>query len=210
MSGAQTPIDRPQRGAPAPSAAEPVAMTEPPLAEDGISARVPDWSREYKRFWQWYPSRSLVAAIRAYQRAREAPRWRAPLQRSLATLRHRFWSIVCGADVPPTCTVAGGLMMPHPNGVVVHPESRIGPNCMLMQQVTLGTGGPVPGAPVLHGHVDVGAGAKILGGVTIGEHAVIGANAVVLRDVPAHATAVGVPARIVVRTPAEPRDGAPA
>ncbi len=48
--------------------------------------------------------------------------------------------------------------------------------------------------------MDVGAGAKILGPVSVGDHAVIGANAVVLRDVPAGATAVGVPARIVGTT----------
>ena len=84
-------------------------------------------------------------------------------------------------------------MMPHPNGVVVHPEAVIGPNCLLFQQVTIGSG-PRPGLPKLGGHVDVGPGAKILGGVTIGDHAVIGANAVVVSDVPAGAVAVGVPA----------------
>ncbi|WP_236544513.1 serine O-acetyltransferase [Roseovarius atlanticus] len=87
--------------------------------------------------------------------------------------------------------------MLHPNGVVVHPDAVIGPNCILFQQVTLGTNRGDKGAPQLGGHVDVGPGAKILGPVTIGDHAVIGANAVVLHDVPAGATAVGVPARIL-------------
>ena len=109
------------------------------------------------------------------------------------------------------CTIEGGLLLPHPNGIVIHPKVRIGPNCLLFQQVTLGTGGPVPGAPVLAGHVDIGAGAKVLGGVTIGAHAVIGANAVVLSDVPAGATAVGIPARIVTRAaPGEPTSETPA
>ncbi|NTW47115.1 MAG: serine acetyltransferase, partial [Chlorobaculum sp.] len=75
--------------------------------------------------------------------------------------------------------------------------ARIGPNCLFFQQVTIGMGGPKPGAPKIGGHVDIGAGAKILGGVTIGDHALIGANAVVLCDVPAHATAVGIPARVI-------------
>ena len=87
--------------------------------------------------------------------------------------------------------------MPHPNGIVVHPEAKVGPNCLLLQQVTLGTGGRVPGAPVLEARVDVGAGAKVLGGVTLGRGAKVGANAVVLTDVPAGHTAVGVPARIL-------------
>ena len=86
-------------------------------------------------------------------------------------------------------------MMPHPTGIVIHPEAEIGPNCMIFQQVTIGTG-PLPGVPKIDGHVDIGAGARILGGVNIGEHARIGANAVVIRDVPAESIAVGIPARI--------------
>ena len=94
--------------------------------------------------------------------------------------------------------------MPHPNGIVIHPKTEIGPNCLLFQQVTLGTGGPIPGAPRLGGHVDIGAGARILGGVTIGDHARIGANAVVLNDIPVGVTAVGVPARVITSSDCRP------
>ena len=58
------------------------------------------------------------------------------------------------------------------------------------------------GAPVIGNGVDIGSGAKILGAIRIGNGAVIGANAVVLTDVPDHALAVGIPARIVLRAPA--------
>ena len=119
------------------------------------------------------------------------------LGKKLCVVRHRFWSAVCAADIPLDCQIEGGLLLPHPVGVVIHPDARVGPNCLLFQGVTLGNGGRLPGAPVLQGHVDVGAGAKILGGVTIGADAKIGANAVVVCDVPAGATAVGIPARIV-------------
>jgi len=88
-------------------------------------------------------------------------------------------------------------LITHPNGVVVHSQAVIGVNCLLLQQVTIGILEVGGGSPRLGGHVDVGAGAKILGGVVIGDHAKIGANAVVLTDVPAGATAVGVPARII-------------
>ncbi|MCE9657608.1 MAG: serine acetyltransferase [Burkholderiales bacterium] len=170
-----------------------------------VSAQVPDWSREAYRFGAWQPSRALLGSLRAYQKAQGSTRPDRALRRALALLRHRFWAVVTGADIPLVCRIDGGLLLPHPNGVVIHPEARIGPNCLLFQQVTLGTGGSVPGAPVLVGHVDIGAGAKVLGGVTIGEHAVIGANAVVLCDVPAGATAVGIPARIILAPTAEAR-----
>lgn len=86
--------------------------------------------------------------------------------------------------------------MPHPNGIVIHPKAIIGPNCLIFQQVTIGSCGDTK-VPTIGGHVDIGAGAKVLGGITIGNHAVIGANAVVLIDVPEGRTAVGIPARII-------------
>ena len=67
-------------------------------------------------------------------------------------------------------------MIPHPNGIVIHPDAKIGPNCLLFQQVTIGQNHE--GVPILGGHVDIGAGAKVLGAITIGDHAVVGANAV--------------------------------
>ena len=170
----------------------------PPRATPVVDADVPDWAREHKGFWQWAPERSLLASIRAHQRWSTCRVPGARCLRGWALLRHRFWSIVTGADIPVNSRLAGGLRIPHPQGIVVHPRVEVGPNCLLMQQVTLGSG-PRPGLPVLEGHVDVGPGARVLGGVRIGAHARIGANAVVLDDVPPGATAVGVPARIVKR-----------
>lgn len=164
-------------------------------ATAGISAETADWARERKTLRAWTPSRSLLASIRAYQRHGGRGPIHA-LARAAAVLRHRFWSVVCGADIPLNCRLGGGLLLPHPSGVVIHPSADVGPNCLIFQQVTLGAGSR-PGFPRLGGHVDVGAGAKILGGVTIGDHARIGANAVVLDDVPDGATAVGIPARVI-------------
>ena len=159
------------------------------------SASVPDWSREHKSFWSWMPSRSLLASIRAYQRISGSSRpWHA-LHRRWLVLTHRFWSVVTGADIPLHCSIAGGLLLPHPNGVVFHNDVEIGPNCLIFQQVTLGARqGRVPR---LGGHVDIGAGAKLLGGIVVGDDALIGANAVVLDDVPQGATVVGIPAVVV-------------
>lgn len=160
-----------------------------------VSASVPDFSREFKPMWAWDPARSLLASLRSYQRHRRS---RNPVMiaiKMLAVLRHRFWSVVTGADVPLNCTIGGGLLMPHPNGIVIHPAAVIGPNCLIFQQVTIGHRGE--GVPTVGGHVDIGAGAKLLGRIHIGDHAAIGANAVVLCSVPEGCTAVGIPAKLI-------------
>jgi serine O-acetyltransferase len=156
---------------------------------------VPDWSRENKAFLHWDPARSLLATLRDYERLGKGRNPLAPLLRKWIVIRHRFWSAVTGADIPINCQIGGGLMLPHPNGVVIHPDATIGPNCIIFQQVTLGAG--KGGVPKLGGHVDLGAGAKILGGVTLHDHCAVGANAVVLIDIPRASTAAGVPARVI-------------
>ncbi|MES2579490.1 MAG: serine acetyltransferase [Pseudomonadota bacterium] len=158
-----------------------------------ISDVDPDWSREYKSLFSWSPSRSLLASIRSYQKYENTPLFF--FIKKIAVLRHCFWSVITGADIPINSKIGGGLMIPHPNGIVIHPAAVIGPNCLIFQQVTIGT---VDGSaePVIEGHVDIGAGAKILGGVRVGAHAKIGANAVVLIDVPAGKTAIGIPAKV--------------
>jgi len=178
-----------------------------PADNTGISATEPDWSREQRSGLAWQPSRALLASIRCWQQHRSRPWGVASWWVSkLAVLRYRFWSVVTGADIPINSQIGGGLLLPHPNGVVIHPSARIGPNCLLFQQVTIGASGG--GVPVLGGHVDVGAGAKIIGAVTVGDHACIGANAVVTCDVPAGATAVGIPARIIRPSLCVPADAA--
>jgi serine O-acetyltransferase len=175
----------------------PTAGMSAVLEIPAVSADVPDWSRERRGRFEWAPSRSLLASIRDYQRLSNSRGVFARWLRPFAVLRHRLWTVVTGADIPLNCKLGGGLLLPHPNGIVIHPDAEIGPNCLLFQQVTIGDAGG--GVPTLEGHVDVGAGAKIIGRLKVGKHAKIGANAVVLGDVPAGATAVGVPARIVRR-----------
>lgn len=164
-----------------------------------VSSSAADWSREYKSFWRWDPGRALLASLRAYEPVARSRRPDRVARRWMAVLRHRFWSAVSGADIQLGTRIGGGLLLPHPNGIVVHPEVTIGVNCLLFQQVTLGTAGRVPGVPQLGGHVDIGAGAKVLGGITLGDDSQVGANSVLLCDLPAGATAVGIPARIIVR-----------
>ena len=158
-------------------------------AEEPLSAEIPDWSREMPgRFWD--PGRKLIRTIRKYQYWRARRGMFSGILCNWFVVCHRFWSVITGADIPLTCQIGGGLLIPHPNGIVIHPDAAIGVNCLIFQQVTLGTRSE-PGAPSIGGHVDIGAGAKILGPVRIGDHARIGANAVVTKDVPSHTTAVG-------------------
>lgn len=154
-----------------------------------ISAKDADWAREQPaQFWD--PGRKLLLAIRRYQYWRIRRGAHANIFCKILVLRHRFWSVVTGADIPLNCKIGGGLLIPHPNGIVIHPDAEIGVNCLIFQQVTIG-GRDIPGLPEIGGHVDIGAGAKILGPVKVGDHARIGANAVVTADLLPHATAIG-------------------
>lgn len=166
------------------------------MTNNAVSAEQPDWSRELKPMLKWDPSRSLISSIRAYQARAHSRNPISRLASKYIVLRYRFWSVVTGADIPLNCEIGGGLLIPHPNGIVVHPRARIGPNCLIFQQVTIGTRNGF-GPPSVGGHVDIGAGAKILGDVCIGDHVTIGANAVVLESIPDGTTAVGIPAKSI-------------
>ncbi len=166
-----------------------------PASEPSVSATVPDWSRERPQRW-WDPPRRLLRSLRGYEAASARHGPLARLARMRWVLSHRFWSVITQADIPLGSQIGGGLIMPHPNGIVIHPEAEIGPNCLIFQQVTIGTTGNRRGVPRIGGHVDIGAGARVLGPVTIGAHALIGANAVVTHDVPEGMVAAGIPARL--------------
>src|ERR1700678_2203876 len=58
-----------------------------------------------------------------------------------ALRRYQWWSIVTGADIPLNCRLGGGFLLPHPNGIVIHPEAEIWKNCLLFQHITIGIHG---------------------------------------------------------------------
>lgn len=140
--------------------------------------------------------RALLSSIRDYQRHAGRPELVHVALRKYARARHLFWSIVTASDIDPRVLLGANLRLPHPNGVIFHEDARVGDDCMIMQQVTLGMIGHGE-VPVIGNRVYIGAGAKVLGRVRVGDGARIGAMAVVLEDVPAGCTAVGIPARIV-------------
>ena len=175
----------------------------PDNSNAAISSTIPDWTRERCAHFSWQPGKKLLACIRKYQAIDSSGLNSFMMIRffnkALCLIRHRFWTVISGADIPINSNIGGGLLIPHPNGIVIHPDAVIGPNCLLMSQVVIGASGnpETDGVPIVGGHVDFGTGAKVLGGIRIHDHAKIGANAVVLEDVGHGKTAVGVPARVL-------------
>ena len=165
------------------------------MSNPEISANIPDWSREQTATRSWDPSRALLRSIRDFQNAQG---FLSPIRRKYAIFRHRLWSAITGADIPINSIIGGGLLIPHPNGIVINPNATIGCNCLIFQQVTIGA--TSKGVPTIGGHVDIGAGAKIIGPVNIGDHVRIGANAVVIKDIPSHGIFVSNLGRLLNET----------
>ena len=116
----------------------------------------------------------------------------------------RFISVIArwltGIEIHPGARLGRGVFIDHGMGVVIGETTEIGDHCTIYQGVTLGGTSLVKGSkrhPTLASRVVVGAGAKVLGPFTVGEGAKIGSNAVVIKAVPAGATVIGIPARVV-------------
>ena len=93
-----------------------------------------------------------------------------------------------GVEIHPGAKIGRGVFIDHGAGIVIGETAEVGDGCTLYQGVTLGCTGK---------NVTVGSGAKVLGPFTIGDNSKIAAGAVVLEEIPANATAVGVPAKVV-------------
>ncbi|WP_298018403.1 serine O-acetyltransferase [uncultured Castellaniella sp.] len=109
--------------------------------------------------------------------------------------------LLTGIEIHPGAIIGRRVFIDHGFGVVIGETAEIGDDCTIYQGVTLGGTRLYKGEkrhPTLEEGVVVGAGAQILGGFTVGAHARIGSNAVVIKPVPAGATAVGNPARIIL------------
>lgn len=105
-----------------------------------------------------------------------------------------------GIEIHPGARIGRGVFIDHGMGVVIGETAEVGDGCTIYQGVTLGGTSLYKGAkrhPTLGRNVVVSAGAKVLGGFVVGDNAKVGSNAVVIKPVPAGATAVGIPARII-------------
>lgn len=102
-------------------------------------------------------------------------------------------------ELPSSTKVGSGLIIHHGSALVVNPKVRIGRNCVLLHQVTLGTigDGLEAGVPTIEDGVNIGVGAKVLGALTVGKGARIGAASLILKDVKPGSVVVGNPMRVL-------------
>ena len=124
--------------------------------------------------------------------------WRANWK-LLARILSTFSRWLTGVEIHPGATLGRRFFIDHGMGVVIGETSEIGNDVTLYHGVTLGGTSWNAGKrhPTLEDNVVIGAGAQVLGPITIGKGGKVGSNSVVVKDLPANATAVGIPARIV-------------
>ena len=135
-------------------------------------------------------------ALLAYRCAHKLTKWHIPFIPRLISQVARFFT---GIEIHPRAKIGKNFFIDHGMGVVIGETTIIGDDVLIYQGVTLGGTGKQAGKrhPTVGKNCVISAGAKVLGDISIGDYAKVGAGAVVLRDVPAHATVVGVPARVV-------------
>jgi serine O-acetyltransferase len=110
-------------------------------------------------------------------------------------------SEIFSVDIHPAARIGKGILLDHATGIVIGETAVVEDGVSMLHEVTLGGTGKEKGDrhPKVRRNVLIGAGTRILGNIEIGEGARIGAGSVVLDDIPPHATAVGVPARVIGR-----------
>ncbi len=130
--------------------------------------------------------------------------------RWLAQAIARLSRFLTGIEIHPGARIGRRFFIDHGLGVVIGETAEVGDDCTLYQGVTLGgtSWQREKRHPTLGNNVVVGAGAKVLGPITVGDGARIGSNSVVVKDVPAGATVVGIPGRLVVKRGARERSRA--
>ena len=153
--------------------------------------------------WLSYPG---FHAIRFHRFANAL--WRGGFKRLARWVSHcsRFFT---GIEIHPGAFIGRRVFIDHGMGIVIGETAEVHDDCTIYQGVTLGGTSLERGAkrhPTLAKGVIVSAGAKVFGSFTVGEGAIIGSNSVVLKAVPAGATAVGIPARIITKEAKEGRE----
>lgn len=147
-----------------------------------------------QRWGTWIRSDGFPAALR-------------PVMSAAQGLAKILMRNVAGIEIPDTVQLGRGVRIAHQHGIVIHPGAQIGDGTVIRQNVTLGAGSGDPAtfhaqAPRVGRDVSLGAGCVLVGRVIVGDGATIGPNAVVMTHVPAGATVLAPPPRVI---PARPR-----
>lgn len=107
-----------------------------------------------------------------------------PMGGAAAGLLAWFVRHVYGCSVATTARIAGGVIFPHPQGIVIGPNARLGPRAWIFQNVTIGGAPGREGLPTIGADARIFPGAVLAGPIRVGRNCVVGANSVVTRDVP--------------------------
>lgn len=148
----------------------------------------------YDRAWR-HPGLWVCASYRM-RRLRKLGGWwwmLLPADLLLDLLRH----FVSDVRLPSVVPIGGGLYLPHPHGIFINHQVRIGRGCTLFNHVTLGEW--KQGAPVIEDNVTIFPGARLFGAINIGANSMVGANAVVSRNMPGGHVIAGNPATVLRR-----------
>lgn len=154
--------------------------------------------RHWCHAWRFEPGFRLTFLMRLCRFTRLRPwlRWTLYLP-----LRLWFNSLAMKLKVfmDPLGDIGPGLYLGHPFMIVINWRVKIGRDCSIAHEVTLGSNGrgELKGCPVIGDRVYIGPGAKVIGAIRLHDCAAIGANAVVTHDVPENGVAVGIPARVI-------------
>lgn len=134
-------------------------------------------------------------AITPYKLARRLYLSRIPV---LPKLIYYLMFLVYNSSIPFKAEIGRGTRFGYGGmGVVIHERSRIGEDCIISQQVTIGGRAGHINPPRVGNRVYVGAGAKLIGDIDIGDECVIGTNSVVMQNVPNRSVVAGIPARVI-------------
>lgn len=124
-----------------------------------------------------------------------------PIIRQLLIIVYRlidflFVKLLLNCDISGKTKIDFGLKIYHPYGIFVNDQARIGKNCIIRGQVTIGNKGKKNNeCPVLGDNVNIGVGAKIIGNIELKDNCTVGTNAVVTKSFPKNSILVGVPAK---------------
>ncbi len=149
-----------------------------------------------RSYFEVFLTYSGLHAIWWHRVAHQFYKWKL---RFIARALSQFSRFLTGIEIHPAAVIGRRFFIDHGMGVVVGETCEIGNDVIIYQGVTLGGTGHEKGKrhPTVEDHVLIATGAKVLGAITISENSNIGGGSVVLKDVPANATVVGIPGRVV-------------